>query len=299
MTALEPMTRPGHARPHLSDLLTASESLILPGAYDAFSAKIIEESGFPAVYIGSYGTAASAFGMPDVGALTLDQLAQHASSVSESVTVPVIADAEGGFFDAPNIWRTVRAFERAGVQAIHIEDHAGGKHTTLPQTLVPLPVMLQRLRAALDARQNGDFVIIARTDAIWAAQNEEEAWRRIRAFAEIGIKYFFPNGASPDLLRRMRNEFPEATFITINLPTVVDRSEWNGAADIVIDYGFCLQVVARSLTEALKRYRLSSLADHTSGFIEQASRLEERMGYQEFTTRAMKYTNLEIPTLMK
>lgn len=102
--------------------------------------------------IGSYGTAASGYGLPDVGLLSLDELVGHAKAVVDAVKVPVIADAEGGFHDPANIWRTVRAFEDAGVSAIHIEDHAGGKHTELPQKLISLDLMLAKLRAALDAR---------------------------------------------------------------------------------------------------------------------------------------------------
>src|SRR3546814_1138811 len=91
------------------------------------------EAGFPAGYVGSYATAAADLGLPDVGALGLDDLVQRAARVVDAVAVPVIADAEGGFHEPGNIWRTVRAFERAGVAAIHIEDHGGGKHPDLPQ----------------------------------------------------------------------------------------------------------------------------------------------------------------------
>ncbi|GAB2924373.1 isocitrate lyase/PEP mutase family protein [Paraburkholderia jirisanensis] len=262
---------------------------MIPGAYDAFSAKLVESAGFDAVYVGSYATAAAAHGMPDVGSLTLDQLVDHARKVASAVSVPVIADAEGGFFEAGNIWRTVQEFERAGVAAIHIEDHAGGKHTDLPQRLIPLEQMLARLRAALDARRCADFIIMARTDAMWATQDEDEAIRRVKAFAEIGIEYIFANGATPDVLRRIRKMVP-AKYVTINHPTVRDRSEWNDAADIVLDYGFCLQAVAKSLTAALSAYRASSDMGSTDVYLEPANVLEARLGYDAFTQRANRYS---------
>jgi methylisocitrate lyase len=250
---------------------------------------LVQEAGFEAIYVGSYATAAAGFGLPDVGVLTLDDLANHARAISGAVSLPVIADAEGGFFEPGNIWRTVRAFEDAGVAGIHIEDHAGGKHTDLPQKLIPLDLMLQRLRAALDARRRPDFAVIARTDAIWATQDVQEAKRRLQAFSEIGIEYLFANGAEPSLLRHLRREVP-GRYITINLPTVRDRSDWNGAADLVIDYGFCLQAATKAVKAALTQFRTSPQADQTDRLLEDTHRFEERLGYAAFTERAMAYS---------
>jgi methylisocitrate lyase len=273
----------------LMQAVVDGRSLVIPGAYDAFSAKLVEEAGFGAIYVGSYATAAAGYGMPDVGSLSLDQLVDHARKVASAVSVPVIADAEGGFFEPGNMWRTVREFEKAGVAAIHVEDHAGGKHTNLPQRLVPLDAMLAKLRAALDARSSPDFIVMARTDAIWATQDEEEAIRRVKAFSDIGIEYIFANGASPETLRKMRTLVP-AKYVTINLPDVRDRSDWDGAADIVLDYGFCLQAVAKCLSAALSAYRISSKAESTDLYLEPADHLEARLGYDAFTARSNLYT---------
>src|ERR1051325_167952 len=120
-------------RQKLKQLLAAGKTLAALGATDALSAKVIESHGFECVYIGSYATAASRFGLADTGLLTLNEMAEQARTVVDAVRVPVIADAEGGFNDAANLWRTVQAFERAGVAAIHIEDHAFGKHAEVPQ----------------------------------------------------------------------------------------------------------------------------------------------------------------------
>lgn len=272
----------------LARVLDPGRSVILPGAYDVLSAKLVEEAGFEAVYIGSYATAASAYGLPDVGALTLDELVRPVRPIVDAVSVPVITDAEGGFFDPPNIWRTVRAFESAGASAIHIEDHAGGKHTDLPQTLIPLDLMIERLRAAMDARSSPDFAVIARTDAIWATKNAEEARRRLAAFAEIGIEYLFPTGASPETLRQLRRAVP-GKFVTINLPEVSDLSAWDGAADLVIDYGFCLRASAKALGEALGRMRAGAGTAATDVLLEDERRFERRLDYEAFTQRAVHY----------
>src|SRR3989337_467329 len=104
--------------------------------------------GFECVYIGSYATAASRFALPDTGLLSLNDLVEQARTIVGAVSVPVIADAEGGSHEPANLWRTVQAFERAGVAAIHIEDHAGaGKHTDAPQALRPMADAAARIRA--------------------------------------------------------------------------------------------------------------------------------------------------------
>jgi len=182
----------------LTELIDGSRTVFLPGSYDALSAKLVEDAGFDVAYIGSSTIAAASYGLPDVGVVTLDEFVHAAKAAASAVTIPLIADAEGGFFEPPNIWRTIHAFEDAGVAAIHIEDHAGAKHTELGKRLIPLDHMLQKLQAALDARRNPNFEIIARTDAIWTHRDVGEAIRRMQAFARIGISFCFP----PLALRR-------------------------------------------------------------------------------------------------
>src|ERR671919_3273253 len=99
----------------LRRLIAAGAPIAVPGTTDALSAKLIQAHGFDCVYIGSYATAASRFGLPDTGLLSLDELVEQAGTIVEAVKVPVIADAEGGFHEAPDMGRTVQAFERAGV----------------------------------------------------------------------------------------------------------------------------------------------------------------------------------------
>src|SRR5512134_2585320 len=101
-------------RAKLRELIASGRTIAVPGATDALSAKLIERHGFEAVYIGSYATAASRYALPDTGLLTLDDLVAQARSIAAAVSIPVIADAEGGFNDPANMWRTVQAFERAG-----------------------------------------------------------------------------------------------------------------------------------------------------------------------------------------
>src|ERR1041384_878140 len=129
----------------LRELLSIGRTIIAPGASDALSAKLIEAHGFDCVYIGSYATAASRFGIPDTGLLSLEALVEQAHTIAQAVKLPVIADAEGGFHNAGEIWRTVQAFERAGAAAIHIEDHTGaGKHSSAPPPRARPPARRRR-----------------------------------------------------------------------------------------------------------------------------------------------------------
>ena len=168
-------------RKQLRQLVERGKTVAALGATDALSAKLIEAHGFECVYIGSYATAASRFGLPDTGSLALPEIVEQARTIGNAVQVPVIADAEGGFHDAANLWRTVQAFEQAGVAAIHIEDHAFGKHAAVAQKLRPADEAAARIRAAVEAREDPDFLVVARSDAFWVCGDLEDAIARFKA----------------------------------------------------------------------------------------------------------------------
>jgi len=278
---------PAARRRALNDLLDAGRTVVVPGCHDALSAMLAVEAGFEVGYVGSYATAAADLGLPDVGALGLDDLVHRARRVADAVPVPVVADAEGGFHEPGNIWRTVRAFEDAGVAAIHIEDHAGGKHTDLPQTLIPLDAMLTRLRAARDARRDPAFRIVARTDAVWATGDPAEALRRVRAFADAGVDMVFPTGATPDMIAAFKAEVP-AHYVVVDGPNHPRFAGRETAASLVLYYGFSLFAAARAMTAALDRFHADPAADFDDLF-EPVDRFEARLGYAAFTERARRY----------
>ena len=152
----------------LRELLARPGIVVAPGAYDAVSARLVERAGFEAVYVGSYATAAARLGLPDAGLVSLREMADHAAAVVGAVEgVPVVADAENGFGSATTVWRTVREFERAGVAGVHLEDHEFGKHLPVRGRVLAKAAMAEKIRAAVEARRDPDFVIIARTDAGW------------------------------------------------------------------------------------------------------------------------------------
>lgn len=176
----------------LRDLLAGRDPVVAPGAYDALSARLIEEAGFPAVYMTGFGTAASLLGRPDIGLASGTEMVDHARRIAGCVAVPVVADADTGYGNPINVIRTVRDYERAGVAGIHLEDQVMPKrcgHLT-GKVLVPADEMVAKVRAAAAARTDPDFVLIARTDAR-AVEGMESALDRAGRYLDAGADMLF------------------------------------------------------------------------------------------------------------
>jgi 2-methylisocitrate lyase-like PEP mutase family enzyme len=183
-------------RNSLRQLLRRKEMCVAPGAYDAFSAKMICNAGFPAVYVTGFGVTASLLGKPDIGFITLDEMAGHLRRITKVATVPVIADAEAGFGNAVNAMRTVQEYEAAGVAGLHMEDQYVPKRYKpdgLPQ-VVSAEEHVEKIRAAVEARSDPDFCIIGRTDAL-GRHGLAEAVRRANLYVEAGADMIFVHGA--------------------------------------------------------------------------------------------------------
>jgi 2-methylisocitrate lyase-like PEP mutase family enzyme len=273
----------------LRTLIASGRTIAVPGATDALSAKLMEKHGFEAVYIGSYATAASRYGLPDTGLLTLDDLVQQARTIVNAVTLPVIADAEGGFNDPANMWRTVQAFEQAGVAAIHIEDHAGpGKHTNLPQKLRPPEEAAARIRAAVEARKDPDFLIAARTDALWIGGELGDAVRRLEAYAKAGADLVFPTLATPAQLAEIRRRVKKPLMI-VDLPGGTLADEEQAGAAIVLYYGLSTLIQFDALRTALETFKRTQDANAVTGYRERIAELEDFRGYQDYIARAKRH----------
>ena len=176
----------------LRRLVSDKAGVVIPGAYDGVSAKLVERAGFPAVYMTGYGTSASRLGLPDLGFAGLAEMADHARNLATAVQIPLIADADTGYGNALSVRRTVAFYESAGVAALHIEDQVAPKrcgHLSGHQ-VVPRGEFAGKIRAAVEARTDPDFLIIARTDAI-SAVGLDEALRRGEAAAKAGADLLF------------------------------------------------------------------------------------------------------------
>jgi methylisocitrate lyase len=173
-------------------LVDAPGILVLPGIQDALTARIAEAAGFAAVTCGGYAATAALLGQPDTSQLGLMEMAEHYARICDAVSVPVFADADTGFGNVTNVRRAVRAYERAGVAGLFIEDqlfpkrcgHMAGK------AVVPAEEMVGKLKAALDARRDADLVIMARTDAL-AINGLDDAIERGQLYRAAGADMVF------------------------------------------------------------------------------------------------------------
>jgi 2-methylisocitrate lyase-like PEP mutase family enzyme len=186
------------ATARLRQLLRATPVLV-PGCYDALSARVLERTGFPAVYMTGYGTSLSLLGLPDAGLATMSEMHLNARYIANAVSVPVIADADNGYGNAINVIRTVREYIQTGVAGVHIEDQAIPKRCghVAGRRVIPLEEAVGKYRAADAVRRDldPDFVLIARTDARGAHGGSlDEAIRRANAYLEAGADLAFVEG---------------------------------------------------------------------------------------------------------
>ncbi len=176
----------------LRQLINRKHGLVVPGAYDGVSAKLVERAGFPVAYMTGYGVSASRLGLPDMGFAGLGEMADQARNMAGAVSIPLIADADTGYGNALNVRRTVALYESAGVAGLHLEDqqmpkrcgHLAGK------LVVSAEEFAAKIQAAVEARTDPDFVIIARTDAI-AVNGLDDALRRAEAAVRAGADMLF------------------------------------------------------------------------------------------------------------
>lgn len=173
-------------------LLNEPGIITAPGAYDCLTAAIIEQTGFPAVYMTGAGTSVARIGYPDLALATATEMLANAAAIAAAVSVPVIADADTGYGGTMNVRRTVRDYERAGVAAVHIEDQQFPKRCGHldNKRVVPIAEMIPKIRAAVDARAADDFTVIVRTDAL-AVTGWDDTMRRCDAFTAAGADALF------------------------------------------------------------------------------------------------------------
>ena len=190
--------------------LLDEKCVVLPGAINALSARLIERMGFDAMYLSGAVLANSVGGVPNVGLMTLTEAEAHAKSIARVTSLPIVADADTGYGEADNTARTVRVMEEAGVSGIHLEDqvfpkrcgHLAGKE------LVPAEAFCEKLQAAVAAKSSADFVLIARTDARGVV-GIDETIRRANLYIEAGADAIFPEGLrTADEFARVAKEVP-------------------------------------------------------------------------------------------
>jgi 2-methylisocitrate lyase-like PEP mutase family enzyme len=180
------------SRREFRNMLAPGAAVLLPGVANALAARVVADLGFPVAYVTGAGIANTFLGVPDIGLVSVTELAEHVAAIRDAFPGPLVVDADTGFGNAMNLIRTVQLLERAGADALQIEDqvfpkrcgHFAGKH------VIPTAEMVTKIKAAVDTRRDGDLLIIARTDAI-APEGFEEALARAAAYHEAGADVTF------------------------------------------------------------------------------------------------------------
>ena len=262
--------RPGTV---LRNKVNQRRALMVAGAANALSARLIEQLGFEAVYLTGAGITNTFYGMPDLGFVSLADLVQHTSAARDAVELPIIVDADTGFGSALNVRHTVRSLERAGANAIQLEDqlmpkkcgHFNGKE------VIPAAEAASKVKAAVDARMNDDFLIIARTDAR-AIEGFDSAIERAQRFIEAGADITFIEAPeSIDEIGRIPAALsvPQLVNVVIGGKTpTMDAAEFTRMGfGLVLYANAALQGSLMGMTAALTRLRDSGRLDEDSGLV--------------------------------
>ncbi|NQS89703.1 oxaloacetate decarboxylase [Patescibacteria group bacterium] len=267
--------------------------IVVPGVYDALAAKIAEKAGHQAILAGGYAVVASLLGQPDMGIITLNEMADTVHRMSMVVNIPIIADIDTGFGEILNVIRTVKELESVGASAVQMEDQVFPKRAglTLGREVIPTEQMTKKLHAAIDAKEDPDFVIIARTDA----QPLDEAIKRSNAYYDAGADILFIEDIhSEEEMLRVNKE--------VRGPTLSVMVEGSGypffPAKKLEELGFkmvyycnsSIFAATKAVYKAMKKLKEPGTTEDIMDEMMQFKEFNELIGFNEFTEIEKKYT---------
>jgi len=260
-------------RDSIAACIKARRAIVVPGAANALSARVISDLGFEAVYVTGAGVTNMDLALPDLGFLGLAQLAERTTAIRDAVTLPVIVDADTGFGNALNVHHTVRVLERTGANAIQIEDQISPKrcgHFT-DKSVVSVEEMRGKIHAAVDARANADLLIIARTDAR-AVEGFQAAVDRASAYIEAGADVTFVE--APESVEEMRRiprllKVPQIVNMVVGGKTPISgTAELSAMGFAIILYAnAALQGAILGMQNALRELKERGKLDESSGLL--------------------------------
>ena len=285
---------PAGRRHRLKARIARRDAMLLPGAANALTARIAEDLGFEAVYLTGAGLTNMQLGMPDLGLVTATEIAETASRISDVCALPLVVDIDTGFGNALNVYRTVQLLERAGAAALQIEDqvfpkkcgHFDGKG------VVPFDEMLGKVKAALDARQDPDTQIIARTDAR-AVEGLDRALERAQALIEVGADVIFVEAPeSMEEIRRIgRLPAPQLINLVVGGKTpMLTLDEIRGCGFAVALYAnAALQATIKAVQGVLGHLKATGSLDGVKGAMASFAERQRLVGKPVFDAREARY----------
>jgi 2-methylisocitrate lyase-like PEP mutase family enzyme len=280
----------------LREILSKREAVLLPGASNALTARIIEDLGFKAIYVTGAGVTNTFLGVPDIGLISMTELANHVSAMRDVVALPLVVDADTGFGNPLNVARTIRVLERSGANAIQLEDqefpkrcgHFSGKD------VIPSTDMVQKIRAAVDARIDPNLVIVARTDAI-ATHGFEDAMERAAAYIEAGADMTFVEAPrTKEQIVEIPKRLKAPQFINIvagGLTPMIafDELETMGYS-MVLYANAALQASVAGMQKALKHLKAHGSLDGVTAEVASFEERQRLVGKPHFDALEKKYS---------
>ena len=270
----------------LKTLIAEHHPLIVPSMYDGISALLIKQLEFDAAYVGSYATGATRYGVPDIGYIGLEDMADQVRRLGPIAEVPIIIDGEGGWGNSLHVARAVQVLERAGAAATHIEDHDFGKHLGAQQVITTEKAS-DKIKAAVDARASDEFLIIARTDSP-AVEGPARAVDRAIAYQEAGADGLFIAGfLDSDSWARLKDAARVPIYVP-DFPSMSAADQAAQGADVVLYYGLAHISAKAGMLDALETLKKNSstvsIEDtlSTGGF-------DEFLGIEEARVQAKKF----------
>jgi 2-methylisocitrate lyase-like PEP mutase family enzyme len=278
----------------LREQVARRNGMIVAGAFNAMSAKVVADQGFEAVYLTGAGLTNMHYGVPDLGIIGLRDVADATARIRDAVELPLIVDADTGFGNAVNVWHTVRALERAGADAIQLEDQVFPKRCGhfAGKAVAPLSEMLDKIRAAADARHDADFQIIARTDAR-AVEGFEGAIERAERFAEAGADVLFVEAmTTAEEIREIPKRLKHPLLINIvvggKTPTLTADELGRQGYSLVLYANAALQGAVLGMQKALSTLRRDGKLDEDPSLLapfKERQRLVSKDLYDELEQR--------------
>jgi len=283
-------------RKQLKQLVEARNGLLVPGAFNALSAKVIADLGFQAIYVTGAGVTNMWFGMPDQGFMGLHEIADHTARIRDAVDVPLIVDADTGFGNALNVVHTVRTLERAGADCIQLEDQVAPKRCGhfSGKEVISTEEAVSKIKAAVDARRDPDFLIMARTDAA-ATHGFEAAVERAQKFAEAGADILFVEAVTkPEEVRALPQRLakPQLMNMVIGGKTPIFNAEQLGELGfgIVLYANAALQGAVMGMQKALTTLRDAKEVQESSGLVTPFAERQRLVSKHEWDALEKRYT---------
>ena len=285
-----------NTKQQLRKLVEARRGVLVPGAFNALSAKVIEDLGFEAIYVTGAGVTNMWFGMPDQGFMGLAEIADHTARIRDAVNVPLLVDADTGFGNALNVYHTVRTLERAGADCIQLEDQVAPKRCGhfSGKEVISTDEAVSKIKAAVDARRDSDFLVMARTDAA-ATHGFEAAVERAHKFAEAGADILFVEAVTKeDEVRALPQLLPKPQLMNMVIggKTPIFNADQLGELGygIVLYANAALQGAVAGMQKALTVLRDEKEVQEASGLVAPFAERQRLVGKPGWDALEKRYT---------